>query len=141
MKKTSIYLLILVVISPFFIYKSCDKGHDKHKSKDCKDAMCTMMFAMITAEVKDASGNNVTLDEVYTIRTSTGEKLKYDYSTSPGFYTILDDGYQKQLQNSSDKFQFIGMKGGVKVVDETYTISADCCHVMKQAGNAVITLQ
>lgn len=141
MKKTSIYLLILVAISPFFIYTSCGKDHSHHAKKECEDVMCTMMFAMVTVEVKDNAGANVSLDESYTIRTTTGEKILHDNSVNPGFYTVLDDGYQKQLQNKSEKFQFIGMKGGVKVVDETYTISADCCHVNRDAGNTVITVK
>jgi hypothetical protein len=140
MKKTSIYLLILVAVSPFFIYTSC-KDQNHHAKKECEDVMCTMMFAMVTVEIKDNAGANVALDEAYTIRISTDEKILHDNSTNPGFYTVLDDGYQKQLQNRSDKFQFIGMKNGVKVVDETYTISADCCHVNRETGNTVITLQ
>ena len=136
--KTVITSILLIALAPLFMYTSCNKGHD-HNARNCDDVICTMMFAAVSTEVQDANGNKVTLDEAYTIRTSTGEKITY--KNSEGYYTVLDESYLKQLQNATDKFQFVGIKDGVKLVDEVFTISADCCHVSKVEGKNIITIR
>src|SRR5690606_31520962 len=102
--------------------------------------MCTMMFAMVTVEVVAPDGTPVTLDEVYTIRSKDGTKLQMEQHNGAGNYVILDDSYQKTLANSSEPFRFVGIKNGVQVVDEPYTIGADCCHVSRNSGKTRIVL-
>jgi hypothetical protein len=58
-----------------------------------------------------------------------------------GKYNVLDDSYQKVLANSTESFRFVGFKNGVKLVDEQYSIGADCCHVSKQSGKSVIVVR
>jgi hypothetical protein len=100
--------------------------------------MCTAIFAMVSAHVVNTSGQPVTLDEAYTISTKTGEKIKLEQQMGNGMYNVMDDSYQKQLANRSDDFRFIGIKNGVKVVDEPYRISADCCHISKVSGKDTV---
>lgn len=140
MKATFLALFILAT-APMFMNASCKKttGNGDNAEKCNPNVACTMIFAMVTAQVTDVNGNAVKLDDYYTIRTSTGEKIKPSES-SEGYYTILDDSYQKKLQQASDKFQFIGIKDGREVVNESYTISADCCHIQKKEGKAAIVI-
>ncbi len=140
--RTTFLALFILVTAPVFMNASCKKtaGNSSNGEKCNPNVACTMIFAMVTAQVTDKNGDAVRLDEYYTLRTSTGEKIKASESME-GYYTILDDSYQKTLQQSFDKFQFIGIKDGKQVVNETYIISADCCHIQKKEGKSVIVIQ
>lgn len=104
--------------------------------------MCTLMFTTITLQIKDEAGRPVKLDDAYTVRVETGEKIR---STSQGmgegYYVVLDDSYQKKLAKTTANFKFIGIKNGKEVVNEPFTISADCCHVAKQSGKEEIIIR
>ena len=137
--KNVLLLLAIIMLSPLLIASSCKQTTTDNNP--CKGVMCTMMFAMVTVEVVTSDGNPVVLDEVYTIRSKDGTKLQMEqHAGENGSYVILDDSYQKVLANSSEPFRFIGIKNGVKVVDEHYTIGADCCHVSRNSGTTRIVL-
>lgn len=121
-----------------FIYGSCNK--ERQAAADCDKVMCTMMFAMITAEVKDAAGVAATADEVYTVKDGTKDTLRFEQQMLNGQYVVMDDSYVKELQNKTAGFHFMGMKDGRVLFNEAYSISADCCHVKKESGKAIITL-
>ena len=136
--KTVIVILAVAILSPLFIYTSCEKKNDSRK---CDGVMCTAMFAMITVHIVDTDNQPVALDSAYTLRTETGEKIIHNVNTIPeNTYTVLDDGYQKNLAQSSATFRFVGFKNGKEIVNEPYTISADCCHINKQSGSSTITV-
>ncbi|MES2703393.1 MAG: hypothetical protein V4649_12180 [Bacteroidota bacterium] len=105
---------------------------------DCRNVMCTTVFSSVMVNVVDAAGEPVVLDEVYTIRTSTGERIAANHM-GDGIYAVVDDSYQSQIENLSEGFRFTGRKNGRIVVDEPYYIKADCCHVSKVNGKAVVT--
>jgi hypothetical protein len=100
-----------------------------------------MMFAMISVQVTDAAGAPVKLDEVYTVRTGNGAKITVEQNMGEGRYTVLDDSYQKELTNITDDFRFVGIINGIKVVDEPYTLGADCCHVRKENGKEIVIVK
>lgn len=129
-----ISFVLLLLFSPFFIAGSCNKEEKKRK---CDPNMaCTMMFASVSITVKTSNGIPAELDEVYTLRKSTSELLKYSQpGNATGTYTVLDDSYQKELQNKQEEFHFVGKKNGKVMVEEPYVLSADCCHVSKVSGN------
>ncbi|RYE23318.1 MAG: hypothetical protein EOP51_10930 [Sphingobacteriales bacterium] len=142
--RTTAFALFVLFTAPMFMNASCKKtvSNSNNTPEKCNpNVMCTMIFAMVTAQVQDKNGETIKLDDYYTIRTATGEKIKPGENGMDGSYTILDDSYQKNLQQSSDKFQFVGMKNGKQVINETYIISADCCHIQKKDGKAVIVVQ
>src|SRR5687768_12985153 len=105
--RTTFFALAILVAAPIFISASCQKATDNHSNasnEKCNpNVSCTMMFAMVTTKVIDGNGDEVKLDDYYTMRTSTGEKIKLP-ETMEGYYTILDDGYLNKLKQSSDKF-------------------------------------
>ncbi|WP_276133787.1 hypothetical protein [Polluticoccus soli] len=138
--RSRIAFALVVCFSPLFIYMSC-KDSTTSPGKGCNGVICTMEFRGITLQVNDNEGNPVKLDEAYTIRVKTGEQITHDAnSTTIGSYTVLDDGYQKKLAQSTAEFRFVGKRGGQEVVNELYTISADCCHISKQSGKTDVTL-
>lgn len=136
--KKIIYSLLALFSCQLFMYGTCNK--EKQNSTDCGQVMCTMMFAMVNAEVKDANGAAVTADKVFTIKDGTTDTLKFEQQVLNGGYVVIDDSYVKELQNKQALFHFIGIKNGQVLFNEPYTISADCCHIKKEAGKAVITL-
>jgi hypothetical protein len=125
----------LLLMTPFLMASSCNKD------KSCRQAICTAIFASVMVKVETSQGVPVQLDEVYTIRKSTGEKITPSQTMAEGRYSVLDDSYKDRMANRTDEFRFIGKKGGQIVVDETYIISADCCHVKKETGKDTIIAQ
>jgi len=138
MKKLSIFLC--VTVSAFLLQAhSCHK--DSEYPSTCGDIACTMIFAMVSVEVKDNNGHALVLDEYYTIREKDGEKIVTQSSIpTDGTYVVLDDNFISTLTNKTELFRFIGKKNGVEVVNEVYEIQGDCCHVSKKSGSAVITV-
>lgn len=111
------------------------------KKSECSDAICTQMFAAVNVTVTDKTGNNVDMEDYYTINIATGDTLRHNNGTWPeGAYTVLDDGYVSKMYNKELQFRFIGIQNNTMVVDETYTISADCCHISKKAGKDIVVI-
>jgi hypothetical protein len=95
---------------------------------------------MVAIHITDASGNDVSLDDSYTTRVSTGEVIRLQQSMQNGRYVVLDDSYKSKLQKNSDNFRFTGIRNGQKVVEETFNIAADCCHINKVSGKDEVQL-
>jgi len=135
-----IIIAVLVLTAPLLLSSSCKKT-TRNAATDCEGVICTMMFASVSTTVTNKEGTPVVLDEVYTIRKRTGEKIVLSQQQEGGRYTVLDDGYLKQFYKSTETFVLVGMKGQRKVVEEEFVISADCCHVVKQSGKEVIVVE
>ncbi len=133
--RSIIILFAVTVCAPFLLASSCKKT-----TTCAKDVMCTQMFATITIQVTDQNGQPVVLDEVYTLRGKNSQKINFEQSNTQGGYIVLDDSYQKKLEQHTDNFRFVGMKNGQKVVDEPFVIGADCCHISKVSGKETIKL-
>lgn len=136
---------LLLTISILTMSMACNRATtndgNNPKSNDCQDVICTEMFAMVTVKVLNKDGVPTTLDKVETIRKSTGEKITPESNMGAGVYVVLDDGYVKSLYNQSDEFIFKGYIKDKTVVEETYTISADCCHIKKVSGAPEIVVE
>lgn len=105
------------------------------------DVICTRIFKSVTVRIVDASTKPIQLDEAYTINIITGESIHLENTGQVGYYTVLDDSYQKKMPNSTLRFQFVGIKNGQRIVEETYRITADCCHIDKLAGRDEIIIK
>ncbi|MBN8670582.1 MAG: hypothetical protein J0L80_07835 [Chitinophagales bacterium] len=117
---------------------SCKKKNDGN----CADVMCTAMFTMINTKVTDANGRYVKLDDVYVMREKNNDIYRPEQQSAAwdSSYVVIDDGYLPKMYNSTETFYFIGIKNGIKVVNEPFVISADCCHVSKQSGKTTIVI-
>lgn len=129
MRKLSILLLAIPLLSA-----RCNK------KTDCAEAICTLVFAAVNVTVNDKNGNNIDLQDYYTINIATGDTIRLNSTWPEGAYTVLDDSYVSRMYNKTLQFRFIGIKGNVTVVDEIYTISADCCHISKDAGKDTVVI-
>jgi len=101
----------------------------------CLDTIaCTEDFRSVSIEIIGG-----TLDNHYTIRVETGDTLQFNSSSMP-FYAVVDDSFQKELEDSQEEFQFIGEIADSIVVSELYVISADECHIELVTGATQVTL-
>ncbi len=134
--------LIVIALAGFIFLTTSSTSCKKKSDGNCADVMCTAMFTMINTKVTDANGRYVKLDEVYTQRASNKDIYRPDQAMMAfdSTYIVLDDSYLTKLQNQTDSFYFIGIKNGVKVVNEPFVLGADCCHVSKQSGKATIVI-
>lgn len=122
---------------------SCEKKRLKSISNDC-DVVCTNEFRSIFTTVVDTNGQTVELYSASTVRNSTQEVVySYQFDSTVitnGIYTVMNDGYQKQLKNQVDTFTFTGITNDNRMVEGQFVISADCCHINKVSGQDTIVL-
>ncbi len=133
---TSICLIALSALT--LSASDCNKSSPQGKS--CEGVMCTMQFAMVTVSVRDADANPVSLDSAVTIGKS-GRVIATGAHMGNGVYTVADDGYQKALALRSEDVVFRGFIAGRQVVEGTYTIEADCCHVSRKSGPETLVVK
>lgn len=113
----------------------------KSKTTDCKDVMCTEVFAQIMVEL--SSSSNPKLEGV-----STDSKLKKDgtllleqTSFENNFAVVIDDSQLKKLGfNANHDVQFNVYLNGKLFGSYDYIIKTDCCHVDLQSGVQKIML-
>ena len=129
-------ILLLILAIPLAV-NSCNN----RKKDNCEGAICTQMFAAVNVTVAHKDGNKPALSDHYTINTETNDTLRFNSGSWPeGSYTVIDDSYVSRMYNRTIGFRFIGMQGASVVVDESYTISADCCHISKKEGKDTVTI-
>ncbi|MBZ0098817.1 MAG: hypothetical protein K8F30_07015 [Taibaiella sp.] len=129
--------IILILLAVPLAVNSCNNK----KKNNCEGAICTQMFAAVNLTVTDKDGNKPALSDHYTINTETNDTLWFNSGGWPdGAYTVIDDSYVSRMYNRTIPFRFIGMQGAAIVVDELYTISADCCHISKKSGKETVTI-
>ncbi len=124
--KSGLQLSVFIIFFSVLIFLSC-----KHKD----DVACTSMFASVSIEV-----NGGILDSCFTVRNATGDTIRFTNGPFQNSYTVLDDNYQQMLENRQEEFKFTGFKSGNKVVDESFVISADKCHISKVSGKNSVTI-
>lgn len=129
---------LFVLTAAITLTASCGKNNN---NGDCKNVACTAIFAAVTVKVQDKNGKNVALTSHYTVNMKSGDTIRHsDGSWPDGQYVVLDDNYVSKMYNQSIDFLFVGLLSNVPVVTESYTISADCCHVNKKSGPDTTTV-
>lgn len=96
---------------------------------------------MITLKVESPTKAAVTLDSSYTIRLSNNERIQPQQPMVPGSYVVLDDTYHPKLRKAEDRFRFVGWRNNQIVVDQTYDIAGDNCHINKRSGVDSVVVQ
>ncbi|MEZ5024162.1 MAG: hypothetical protein R2728_13050 [Chitinophagales bacterium] len=97
---------------------------------------CTLEFRTIGLTVIGDS-----LTDYYTIRRSNNDTIRsIDFGFEDSYYVVLDDSYQSEIENSQESFEFIGEINDSIVIQETYVITADQCHISKISGPSQVTL-
>lgn len=135
MKMQRIFIVFIVVIS--FLAGSCDKNNS------CDNTMCTMEYKTVSIILDDITMPPVarTLTKFYTknkmndtlINTSVGATpADFDRYRLYG-YPVVSDG-QIPKQTDSLTVAFFGEVNDVVVVQETFVVGHDCCHIFKIRG-------
>jgi hypothetical protein len=125
---------IFMIISPAMLL-SCRSGNH--------GIMCTEEYRMLTISIKDSASNPVILSEYFVKKTSTGEILDFkqedpfmdSINRMNGTYIILTDSRMGMTSKTGAEFEFHGLAGDVKIVQERYIIGNDGCHVRLLSGN------
>lgn len=120
MKKVIAFLFSLV-----FVF-SCDS--------DSSNVICTEQYKLISLEIVDTNGLPVALDS---LKVMLGEcDITYEYTSqgyeeakTTGMYILLSDEWQKELENIESEIVFTGYIAGEEVVQESFRVTADCCHI------------
>lgn len=108
----------------------------------CTDVYCTENIVEIELDVLDGAGSHVVLDAFHT-EDMNGKVLNtnlYYYDSDRKLYVVFTDFWVFGHQNTNTQVRFVGIKGGVQVVNEVYSVSADCCHINKTSGKTVVTI-
>lgn len=139
MKKFS--FILSIAVATFFLQAHSCNHHDDYPTVCGADRICTEIFKAVTVHVKDANGDPVKLDEYHTIRLKNDEIISGPGSIPDnGMYVVVDDNFISSLMDKTEGFRFIGKKNGVEVVNETYQVTGDCCHVNKDTGKDEVVI-
>ena len=122
-------------------------NNDGPKLPDCGISFCTQNFVILFANVTDTSGVAIPLDNFEVVDIETGENLTLDSSAQEfktyrekGTYPIFSDTYRIQYQNTKTTISFKGYISSNEVVNESFVVGADCCHVQLISGNTDIII-
>ena len=119
-------------------------GKSCKPDKPCpEDIICSMVFKSISVEVLNDQGESVQLTKA----TVSSDQFDSDINSleeSPagGPYTIVNDSHKKWL--SHEKPRKVVFKGWLKdslVIEQTYQVRHDCCHVVLVEGPETIILE
>lgn len=132
--------LYCVVALPLLL-SACNPKESIIPANNCSDVFCTAIFASVSINVEDKNGNAVELHDFYTVNRSTNDTIRSSVpSWNKGTYTVVDDGYTSKMFNKTYDFSFIGIVNNQVVINEPFSISADCCHVSKVSGKESIII-
>ncbi|MFY0686882.1 MAG: hypothetical protein JXQ90_06940 [Cyclobacteriaceae bacterium] len=128
----------LLLLTPFILFIACETD----PGSDCGgDLLCTEQLVTlgVTITENDAA---VLLDEATTTFVSTGEVIRphADIGWGDGFYIIMTDAQFDSIEQSGTEVIFRGYINGDLIVEQTYTIGHDCCHVELIDGPTEIML-
>lgn len=140
MKKQFLTFVLL-----FSTLLSCSEDKEIGADGCSPDVICTEIYKSIAIELKYPDGSPYSLDEYYTIKKSTGERIDLDrgdltLQQKYGKYPVLDDGHLDQTTRGGQDFVFTGKKNDKIVVEQTFTIGHDCCHVVLRKGETEVVI-
>lgn len=95
---------------------------------------CTEEFAMVGIEI-----NGANIIETFTIRNANGDTIRNEGNFN-NVFIVLDDGFQKELENREETFTFFAFDADSLRVSQEYVIGADRCHIERISGPVEINL-
>lgn len=143
MKRIFVFILLIWVSS------NCKKVEVVEITDPCscsRSGNCTAIYSSVVVEIKNQKGNPVGLDDYYTTKLSTGEKINLKSAEfdslrgTLGEYPILADGQKEMTEKCGTDFEFTGIKNGNEIVKRAYKIGHDCCHVKILEGDPNIII-
>lgn len=138
--------LKLKVISCLLLFIACSDD-ETVPTTDCTKIACTAQFVIIDVRVQDPDGVNIPLDDFEVTDKITGDDLTASFTPAEleqfrqnGAYPLYDDRFVLGYQNQKRGIVFKGEINGEIVVNNTFVVQADCCHVSLVSDNALIIL-
>ncbi|MCD2423745.1 hypothetical protein LQ567_13300 [Niabella pedocola] len=115
----------------------------KKASKD-DGRICTAEYRFYNIKVTGASGEAVTLDTFYT-RVVASNATFHANNVVPGagngYYTVASDGQLLLLPEGKDtELRFTGIKNNKIVVNESYIVKNNGCHIEEVSGKKEIVI-
>ena len=112
--------------------------------KNCKNAICTEMFAMVGVKLKDTTNSDLSGISTQTVLKSSGQEIhaQSEPGNFPGnSFTVVDDSDLKEIGfNTSQEVELKIIKDGKTVKTIPFIIKTDCCHVSKVEGPEEVSL-
>ncbi|TDN79658.1 hypothetical protein DET49_13620 [Salegentibacter sp. 24] len=106
------------------------------------NGFCTEEFRSITVEITDTQENPVVLDSISITDITKERELEFnsEHQFEDGIYTIFNDNLVSSYKNQEIALLFRGYINDELIVEETYQVGADCCHVYHSSGPLKIVL-
>ncbi len=130
----------LLFIAVWLALASCGP---KRIPESCNGVICTAEFRMLTVYLQDSLGNAYTPDKVETYDVNAHLINMQTIPAVPGgnAYTYIDDHNLSDLGvNMANEVIFKVIKHNATVKQDTFTVKADCCHVIKISGADTLTV-
>jgi len=125
-----------IILALFILLAGCEKSTTPDPCFCSGTENCTDIFVSVGLTIKNQNGEPYILDSYSIKRVSTDENFDPSLGSradsiarSNGAYGLASDKDIKHIQKCGEDFLFTGTKNGRKVVEKTYTIAHDCCHV------------
>ncbi len=116
------------------LFQSCS-------NENCQeDTVCTLIFVAVGANVVSTEGEGVLLDRTETIDENGEIVLMRQGDPMNEFYSVLTDAEIDLVSEEGSTFVFKGWLNNEEVVNETYIIDKDCCHIGLVEGKELIQL-
>ncbi|MCE7038802.1 hypothetical protein [Dyadobacter sp. CY312] len=127
------------------IFTTCTK-EDVAPCACVDNRACTEEYRILNIEITNAAGQPYILDSYYT--TKVEDNLKFNLQTDSrdslasitGEYPVAEDQLFQFTDRCGKEFKFTGIKNGVEVISQTYTVAHDCCHVVINEGEVKIVV-
>lgn len=113
----------------------------KDQGRACS-GICTEEFRTIRVSITDAENKPVLLDSISITDLSNNRNLDLNENDflEEGVYMIFNDNFVQDYKNEESSLLFKGFQEDELVVEETYEVGADCCHVYHISGDLQIQL-
>ncbi len=141
---TKLIKSFVVVISLLLATSQISCNSDGNSNSDCEDVVCTAEFVTIEVFITDQNQNPVALDSFEVINIENGNDMTISLSSSEysiaqqhGQYPLVDDGSIDV--NQERQIQFKGFINNKEIINSSYAVSKDCCHIDVAAGDLQLT--
>jgi len=135
--KKKLFIFSIIIGSFFFI--GC-KQKINHCSK--KDLHCTKILKTIHITIKYKDQNPVQLDSIVIKKAipNTNILVTQPVNQPKGYYKLISDLEKTEIEKTGSEIVFCGYFQGVNIINKTFIVGHDCCHVELLSGNKVVTI-
>jgi hypothetical protein len=136
---TTVYVLLLSIVTI-----SCN---NKITTTENPTELCDLVWKSIPVRITNQHGEPLQLDDYYTIKTSTRDKISFrnlagdSLLKAAGRYLVLSDSQHNLTVEDGASFEFCGFKNGHEVVRQAFRIGRDQCHVQLISGRSSVMVE